>query len=167
MQRGRKRKYSKSGLERAVSQYFDTITRERTVTERYDTGEKDEYGHKVFAERPILNRLGQELTVTEYLVPPSVYDLCEFLEISDSTWENYCDPEKHPEFLGTTTRARARMRAWNEKELLTREGKDLKGIIFNLENNYGYRERKDVQVTGGIEDYLKRLEQEGKQGREF
>ena len=38
------------------------------------------------------------------------------------------------------------MRAWNQMQLLTREGKDLKGIIFNLENNYGYSEKRQVEL---------------------
>ena len=39
-----------------------------------------------------------------------------------------------------------RMKAWNEHEMLTRPGKDLKGILFNLTNNYGYSEKKEVEL---------------------
>lgn len=41
-----------------------------------------------------------------------------------------------------------RMKQWNEHELLTRSGKDLKGIIFNLQNNYGYSEKREVELGG-------------------
>lgn len=49
----------------------------------------------------------------------------------------YADPDKHPELAGIVEEARERMRAWNERELVTRPGKDVRGIIFNLQANYG------------------------------
>ena len=33
-----------------------------------------------------------------------------------------------------------------EEALLTRSGKELKGVIFSLQNNYGYTERKEVEL---------------------
>lgn len=153
-------------FDRAVERYFKSITRIVTVTENVATGQKDSQGHMIYESRPVINALGKEVTVTEYIVPPSVFDLCCFLKISESTWNNYCDPNKHPEFLGTITRTRGRMRAWNEQQLLTRPGKDLKGIIFNLENNYGYRERVDVS-NESMESFLQRQLEEGGGGQDF
>ena len=75
--------------------------------------------------------------------------------------ENYANADKHPEFVETITYVRGRMRDWNEKELLMREGKNINGIIFNLENNYGYRERTQVSVNGSLEQYLSKLEEAG------
>lgn len=153
-------------LEKAVEKYFKSITREVKLTESKPTGQKDKDGHMIYEQVEIINGLGKPVTVTEFIVPPSVFDLCEFLKISESTWNNYCDAQKHPEFLGTTTRTRGRMRAWNEQQLLTRSGKDLKGIIFNLENNYGYKERLDVS-NESMESFLQRQLEEGGGGQEF
>lgn len=153
-------------LEKAVEKYFKSITREVKLTESKPTGKKDKDGHMIYEQAEIINGLGKPVTVTEFIVPPSVFDLCEFLKISESTWNNYCDTQKHPEFLGTTTRTRGRMRAWNEQQLLTRSGKDLKGIIFNLENNYGYKERLDVS-NESMESFLQRQLQEGTGEQEF
>lgn len=153
-------------LEKAVEKYFKSITREVKLTESKPTGQKDKDGHMIYEQAEIINGLGKPVTVTEFIVPPSVFDLCEFLKISESTWNNYCDAQKHPEFLGTTTRTRGRMRAWNEQQLLTRSGKDLKGIIFNLENNYGYKERLDVSDES-MESFLQRQLEEGGGGQEF
>ena len=153
-------------LERAVEKYFKSITREVRVTEPKPTGKKDKDGHMIFEQVDVINALGNPVTVTEYIVPPSVFDLCEFLKISESTWNNYCDANKHPEFLGTTTRTRGRMRAWNELQLKTRPGKDLKGIIFNLENNYGYKERVELS-NDSMESFLQRQLEEGAGGQEF
>ena len=41
-------------------------------------------------------------------------------------------------------RARGRMREYLEPQLLTR--KDVKGIIFDLQNNYGYTDRREVEI---------------------
>jgi len=162
----RPKKYNTAmALERAVEAYFASITRLKTVTEKLPDG-VDAHGHTAYKEVPVLNMHGEQLQVTEYLVPPTVHDLCDYLKIDLGTWENYCDSEKYPEFFRTTTRARGRMRAWNEHELLTRGGNDLKGIIFNLENNYGYRERAQVEMSGGLEQFIREMSESGS-GQEF
>ena len=77
-------------------------------------------------------------------MPPTVGGLCQFLGIHRSTWAEYCDHEEHPEFSDTTTRARGRLRAYLEQQLLVR--KDVKGIIFDLQNNHGYSEKRQVEL---------------------
>lgn len=141
---GRPKKYNKKTLEEAVERYFASITRIVTMTELIETGERDDKGHKIFERRPITNSLGEEAKVEEYIVPPTVGALCQHLEIHRSTWAEYCDPEKHPEFSDTTTRARGRLRTYLEQQLLTR--KDVKGIIFDLQNNHGYSEKRQVEL---------------------
>jgi hypothetical protein len=134
---GKPKKFTARTLARAVDAYFDSITREVEVTERVDTGRRDGQGHRIFETKPVANKLGQTVRVTEYLVPPSVRELCCSLGITRATWSNYADPDKHPELAGIVEEARERMRAWNERELVTRPGKDVRGIIFNLQANYG------------------------------
>lgn len=156
----RPKKYTERTLSKAVERYFDSITREITVTEKQETDQRDDKGHVIYKTVPVENKLGEPVKVTEYIVPPTVGGLCAFLGIHRSTWAEWCDKTKHPEFSDTTTRAVGRMRAWNEQELLTRSGKDIKGVIFNLENNYGYRERLGV-TDDTVEDFLQRLAEEG------
>lgn len=141
---GRPKKYTKKTLAEAVDRYFASITRIVTMTELIETGERDDKGHKIFERRPITNSLGEEAKVEEYIVPPTVGGLCQFLEIHRSTWAEYCDAEIHPEFSDTTTRARGRLRAYLEQQLLVR--KDVKGIIFDLQNNHGYSEKRQVEL---------------------
>lgn len=164
---GAPRKYTKKKLSEAVQKYFDSISREKTVTEKVPTKEKDSEGHTIYEDIPVYSKLGEKIVVTEYVVPPTVGGLCQFLGITRETWSKYCDKEEHPEFSDTTTRARGRMRAWNEEQLLVRAGKDIKGIIFNLENNYGYGEKSEVVLGGRIEDFLQQLDAGGDGGREF
>ena len=161
----RPKKYDAVSLRRAVDKYFRSITRKVMVTEKVDTGRKDSSGHIIWETKPVTNQMGKELWVTEYLVPPTVAGLCEFLGIHRSTWAEYCDPEQHPEFSDTTTHARGCMQGWREEQLIVR--KDVKGIVFDLQNNYGYRERQSVEVTGGVEEFLKKQEELGKGVQQF
>ena len=163
---GAPKKYKTAkALEKAVDAYFDSITREKRMTEMVPTGERDKMGHMIYEPIEVTNKRGEPVIVTEYLVPPSVGDLAEFLGIHRSTWHDYCDPEKHPEFSDTTTQALGRIHAYLERESLTRSGKDLKGVIFNLENNFGYKER--LEVDSGVEGYLRKLQDEGRGGQQF
>ncbi len=66
---GRPRKYTERTLKRAVEEYFDSITREVGLTEKVDTGKKDADGHKVFENVPVINKRGEQVKITEYLVP--------------------------------------------------------------------------------------------------
>lgn len=157
---GAKKKYTAKALAQAVETYFRSISREKVVTEEVPTGELDSMGHKVYEQKPVLNALGQELTVTEYLIPPTVGGLSAFLGIHRSTWFAWCDASVYPDYKDITQDATDRIHAYLEKESLTRPGKDLKGVTFNLEHNYGYREKGATQTaggSGGLEDYLSAL----------
>lgn len=136
----RKKTYTKKTLAEAVDRYFKSITRIIKVTELVETGKRDDKGHKVFERVTIKNNLGEEAEVEEYIVPPTVGALCQHLGIHRSTWADYCNK---PEFSDTTTYARGRMRAYLEQQLLTR--KDVKGIIFDLQNNHGYAEKRQLE----------------------
>lgn len=149
------RKYTEETLRRAVNKYFRGITRRVELTEQVPTGQLDDKGHPLYEARPILNQLGRPVTVTEYVVPPTVADLCEALHVHRSTWDNYCDKDLYPEFQEVTTSARERMKAWNEREMLTRPGKDIKGIIFNLQTNYGYGgEKNEIELGPGAQKVM-------------
>lgn len=157
---GAPKKYNAKQLESAVKRYFRSISREVEVTEKKPTGERDKMGHVIYEDVVVLNALGKPVKVTEYLVPPTVGGLAEFLGIHRDTWNDYCDHEKHPEFSDTTTYAQGRMHAYLERESLIRQGKDLKGVLFNLENNFGYKERMEL-TNDSVESFLQRQMEEG------
>lgn len=156
---GAPKKYTPEELEAAVRQYFKSITRKRKLTEPVPTGKKDKMGHEIYWQEPVRNMLGKEVFVIEYLVPPTVGDLAAALGIHRDTWNEYC---KQEEFSDTTTYAQGCIHAYLERELLTRAGKDLKGVQFNLENNFGYKERMELSHRG-LEEFL----QEQAEGQEF
>lgn len=157
------KKYSPKALRSAVTAYFDSISREITVTEQVATGERDDKGHMIYEPRAVKNRLGEEMKTIEYLIPPTVGGLADYLGIHRDTWNAYCNDEKYSD---TTTYARGRMHAYLEQEMLTRPGKDLKGILFNLENNYGYSEKISM-TTDTMEDFLRRQNEDAAGGQEF
>ena len=144
--RGRPRKYTPRTLRKAVEAYFRYHSRTVTLREQANTGQKDGWGHWVFELRDVTNDAGDPVKVREFVVPPTVGGLCRHLGIHRSTWADYCDPEKHPELQEVTAYARETMEAFLEDALLTRSGKELKGVIFSLQNNYGYTERKEVEL---------------------
>lgn len=128
----RPKKYNTpKALERAIRDYFASISATRAVCD--DNG------------REIRNDQGRVIRRLQYLEPPTIAGLCLALNIDRRTWANYCDREKHPEFETVTAWAQAQMEAYLERELLTRQ-KGVQGIIFNLQNNYGWKNRQEVEL---------------------
>ena len=157
---GAPKKYKTArALKKAVDAYFDGITRVKPLTEMVPTGALDKYGHPVCEPKEVVNRLGKPVMVEEFLLPPSWSDLATFLGVHRSTLTAWRSEEDYPEFSDTAMWAWGRIHAYLERESLTREGKDLKGVLFNLENNFGYKERLEVQSS--VEDYLRKAEEEG------
>lgn len=144
---GRYKKYrSDKALREAVEAYFAGISRTVDVMEERKTGEKDDWGHFVKEWVPVCNDKGEVIRAREFVIPPTAGGLCAHLEISRETWAKYCDKELNPQFEETTTWARGVLRGYLEGQLLTRGGKDLKGVIFSLQNNYGYAEKRTVEL---------------------
>ena len=155
---GKPRAYTPEQLAKAVAMYFASITRRVAVTEEVATDRRDAYGHVVYEQKPVRNALDEPLYREEFLVPPTVLGLCLYLRIHRDTWASYCKDE---EYSDTTSYVRGRLQCWREEQLLTR--KDIAGIKFDLENNYGYREKQQIQVGGNLEELLKELGDEGGQ----
>ena len=112
-----------------VDAYFASISRTVEATERIETGAK------TFVEQPILSDAGEPIRYREYVVPPTLWGLCEYLGITPKTWNSYCDRLKHPEMQDAVLRADGLMREWKEQALLTR--KDVRGIIYHIQNDLG------------------------------
>ena len=145
MARERKFKTSKA-LRTAAEEYFDSISRTVEVTEMVPTGEMDSKGHAVLEPKKVMNDRGEVIRTREFLVPPTVEGLCLCLGIHGSTWARWCDHQARPELEEATEWVNAVMRAWNVEQLLTRGDKGVKGIMFNLQNNYGYSQKVEVEA---------------------
>lgn len=145
---GRPRKYTtRAKLDEAVERYFRSISRTVDATEEVPTGLFDDRGRQIMRLDKIYNDDGRPIRLVRYVKPPTVSSLCLFLGITRQTWAEYCDADRHPEFLDTTARTRARMECWLEEQLLTRQ-KGVQGIIFNLTNNYGWSDKREIELGG-------------------
>ena len=139
---GRPRKYTARTLRTAVERYFDGITREVNVTEKVDSGKRDSYGHVIWDTVPVKNKLGEIAKVTEYLVPPTLGGLCAYLKVDQSTWSRWSDADQFPEFGQIIEDVRQRMIVWRQEQVLLR--KDVKGLIWDMETNYGCGQKTDT-----------------------
>ena len=133
---GRRAKYTAAELREQVVRYFFSISQETMLMKAVATGATDDYGHAVYEQVPDLNKLGLPVFVTRFLSPPTVGGLCGFLGIHRSTWVEYCDAKLNPKFADATQLAREWLLSWREEQLFTREGKDVRGVIFDLQANY-------------------------------
>lgn len=139
---GRKKIYTEKTLRKAVNKYFASITREVELTEKVPTDQKDDKGHTIFETRKILNALGEVATMTEYLVPPTIGGLCRHLGIVASTWSRWTDKEKYPEFQEIIEEVMDRLLTWRKEQVVMR--KDVKGLIWDLEVNFGCGKQEKI-----------------------
>ena len=98
-----------------------------------------------------------EKSVMEPCDVPFFYDFCKKIDISTSTFDNWTDEKnvkKYPEFM------EAYKKAWQLIEkVVTING--LRGFystafaIFYAKNKFGWRDNKDVKLSGEIKDTVK------------
>ena len=128
---GRPPKYTRRTLKAAVDKYFRSISYTTSVLNRDGT--------------PVLNDDGEEIRLKRYAASPGICALCLYLGIDRSTWENYADISLHPEMRDIVEDVRTRIEAYLDGELCSRE-KNVQGIIFNLQNNYGWKQKQELEL---------------------
>lgn len=159
---GRRKVYATpAALRRAVEKYFKNISRRVKLTEMVDSGERTNKGKPIMRERDVLDANGRVIWHTVYWRAPTVAGLCDALGISRVTWEHYARMDGYCEEVDW---AKQKIEAWLEQELVSRD-RGVDGIKFNLQNNFGWRERSDVQINGSIEEYLAKLDATGEDQR--
>lgn len=129
--RGYPRAYSEEEFRRAVRKYFASIS--------YEDVAKDLEGE------PILSCSGKPIKLVRYAVPPSKQALCLYLGISRDTYSEYSHRKGYSAVCDEVS---TRVEAYLATELDEREnrGRRVDGIKFNLANNYGWRERREVEL---------------------
>ena len=147
--RGQPKAYTPRTLKKAVDRYFASISRVVPVKEPIATGQLDRYGHPVFEYVQVKNSLGEDVFRTEFLIKPSRAGLARFLGIHRSTWDNYHDSEVYPEFQEIVEDAEDQIFAWTHEELLSRNGRDVKGIVVELEHSWGYKQEVKDNISMG------------------
>lgn len=75
--------------------------------------------------------------------PPTVSGMCYFLGFEDRhALQEYA---KRPEFSATVKRAKLRLENILEEHLF---GNSVTGVIFNLKNNYGWKDKHEQEISG-------------------
>lgn len=146
---GRWKKYrSARSFAKAVNDYFAKITYKEParrpgawVHGKYVPGEE------------ITDGEGKPIMLEQYVVPPSIIALQNHIGVSRETWSNYSDEQDYAEVIEY---ARRRVEEYLNRQLIEM-GRDNKGVIFSLENNFGYREKREDtvhQTSADISDTL-------------
>lgn len=88
--------------------------------------------------------------------PFTVSGLAYALGIDRRTLLNYSEKD---EFFPTIKRAKNRIETFLEESLIT--GSSCTGIIFNLKNNYDWRDKQEnINIETSYEDYIKKVADE-------
>ena len=86
--------------------------------------------------------------------PYTITGLCIALDITRETLKEYL---KQEEFSDTIKKAKLKVENYLEKHLIT--DSSTTGIIFNLKNNFGWKDKQEnINVDTSYEDYIKRVE---------
>lgn len=136
-------------LELDIQGYFNHITRDVPRTHLESVGmvtgddgkEKEE-----FKRVPSLNNAGNQIVDIEYIEIPSVLGFCSYTGISRETLCNY---ESDPEYFDTIKTAKTRIETWKASQLYRKE--QVTGVMFDLRNNFGWKDKSELELSGGIE----------------
>lgn len=140
--RGRPRNYkTPAAFRKAVETYFDAISRERKLTEWVDSGERTNKGKPIMVERDVLGLDGQPVMVMDYITPPTMPALLLSIGVSKTTWHEYRSREGYAEVCED---AKLRIEAYLAEQAVLRDKPT--GVLFTLENNYGWKSAKEVEL---------------------
>lgn len=125
-------------LKEAVVSYFDSISKVCTVS--------DGKGN------PILNELGEKVSERRFFVTPSLSGLCAYLGVPKSEWDSL-----KKRFPNASKTAETVLEAYLEEELINRKT-GVTGIMFNLQNNFGWKDKKECRQDDSLSVTVKVVE---------
>lgn len=106
----------------------------------------DEYFDSCFTDNPILNDDGKVIGVTRVQIRPfTITGLCIALDMDRDSLLNYEKVESYKEFFGTVSRAK--LKCHNYAEELSLTSRNPNGVLFNLKNNYGWKDKTETALT--------------------
>lgn len=146
----RNKDYTPTAFGRAVDKYFAGISRRVAVKELVPTGQYTQKGTPVLEPRDVLNDAGEPVMQLEYILPPSLGELCLSLGISRATWARYAATDGYRDVC---ERAKLRVEAYLEQQLI-QAPKAARGIIFNLQANFDWRERRELELGAETREVL-------------
>jgi len=140
---GRPAKYSEAEqLQKQVDHYFASITITEPVFDYVVTGQGED-GKDIFDKVPRLNNAGEQVQRTSFFENPSILSMCRFIGVCRDT---LCEYEKREDLAKTVKAAKARIEEYLENQLYRKD--QVTGIIFNLKNNFGWKDKSEHELTG-------------------
>jgi len=126
---GRPLKYTPDDFSKRINRYFNSISYYEDVLN--DAGE------------PAIDIDGEKIIKVVYAAPPSILGMCLFIGISRETLLEYSNREQ---FADTIKEAKAKVEQYLADQL--NRTTQVAGIIFNLKNNFGWKDVQTVENTG-------------------
>jgi len=117
------------------------------------------------AGRPLIFKSAEELqtAIDAYFAkcdklnePYTISGLAYDMGIDRKTLLNY---SKRDEFFPTIKKARDKVEVYVEKLMLKSSGV-VAGVIFNAKNNFDWKDKSEVEVSGGFEETRKKQKEE-------
>ena len=132
-------------LQVLIDDYFASITRKVDRKEPVQVG-FDDKGKPVFEDQPVLDSYGRAAQKLEWLETPTLSGLAIKLGVDRTTLINYAKDEK---FFNTLKSAKSIIERYNESRLDERA--NAVGTIFNLKNNFGWKDTTEIGITGSLQ----------------
>jgi hypothetical protein len=144
---GRPKKFkSVAELDKAIQYYFNSITKSSLAFDTIINGYEDEEKKKpIYEQIPRLNNANEQIERMEYLEIPSITGLCLSVGLTRETWSQY---SKQKAFSDSIKRAKATIEKYNIEQLYV--PKIATGVIFNLKNNFEWRDQQDLNHSGSL-----------------
>lgn len=117
----------------------------------------DEYFESCFADVPLRTKDGDVIGFERQQTRPyTITGLCLALDMSRDALLEY---QGNKEFADTISRAKLKIHNYAEEQLF--QSKNPAGVMFNLKNNYGWKDKTETEVTvnTGIADRLQRAKE--------
>jgi uncharacterized protein (DUF2141 family) len=97
----------------------------------------------MYEKFPVLNNNGDQVLKTEFFEIPTIIGLSHYLGMTRETLNQYSKDEI---FSDTIKQAKEKIEKYLENELFRQQGQ-VTGIIFNLKNNFGWKDKTEVEST--------------------
>lgn len=127
---------SAAELEKKINEYFDSCMQEHWEPIKVD-------GRIEWV--PVLDKDGNIMMIEKE--PLTLTGLALYLDTDRRTLLNY---EENAEFFPTIKKAKVRIEQYAEKQLFNTSAKNIAGVIFNLKNNYGWKDKQDIEHSGKL-----------------
>jgi len=106
--------------------------------------------------KPVLNNKGDQIQDTYFSKPPTITGLCLHLGCSRETLNDYSHKK---EYSDTIKKYKDLVENHLEEELHRNQGQ-VTGIIFNLKNNFGWKDKQEIDTTNVNIDVTQNLSDE-------